>query len=76
MIKEITGEQPFSMLNNGFSVSPSAQDYTLQYSSNGVDYTSWDEIVPAGENLVVTGLPLLPMYFRLKGNNSTVKLNY
>lgn len=76
MIKQITGEQPFSMLNNGFSVSPSNEDYILQYSSDGVHYTSWKDGVPAGETLVVTGLPLLPMYFRLKDNNSTVKLNY
>ena len=76
MIKQIVGEQPFQIINNGFSVSPSSEDYILQYSSNGIDYTDWNEEVPAGETLVVTGLPLLPMYFRLKNNNSTVKLNY
>lgn len=76
MIKEIVGENPFQLLNNGFSISPSAEPYILQYSSDGADYTSWTEEVPAGENLVVTGLPLLPLYFRLKGNNSKVKLNY
>lgn len=76
MIKEIVGENPFQMLNNGFSVSPSTEQYILQYSSDGEDYTSWNEPVPAGENLVVTGLPILPLFFRLLGNNSTVKINY
>lgn len=76
MIKIIDGEQPFQLLNNGFSVSPSNEGYILQYSSNGTDYTDWEEEVPANENLVVTGLPLLPLYFRLKHNNTTVEINY
>lgn len=76
MIKEITGEQPFSILNNGCSISPSEEEYTLQYSADGKKYTDWKESTPIGETLIITGLPLLPMYFRLKGNNSTVTINY
>lgn len=76
MIKSINGEEPFQIINNGFSISPSNESYTLSYSADGSTYTDWDESVPAGENLVVTGLPLLPTFFKLKGNQSTVTLNY
>lgn len=76
MIKQIVGEQPFSMLNNGFSVSPSSEGYSLQYSGDGINYRDWDDEIPANETLIVTGLPFVPLYFRLKGNNSTVTVNY
>lgn len=76
MIKQIHGEEPFQIINNGFSVSPSNEGYVLEYSTDGHSFTAWEDPVPSGENLVVTGLPLLPTFFRLKGNQSTVTLNY
>ena len=76
MIRKIIGETPFSILNNGCSISPSSEGYTLQYSADGVSFSAWEKPTPANEVLVVTGLPLLPIYFRLKGNNSEVIVNY
>ena len=74
MTKKITGEQPFQTINGNFSVSPSNEGYTLQYSSDGISYTSWEEETPANEVLIVTGIPLMPIFWRLKGNNSDVTI--
>lgn len=73
--KIISGEAPFQVLAHSFAVSPSAQDYVLQYSADGTSYTDWDETTPAGENLVVNGVAKL-MYFKLKGNASEVSITY
>lgn len=72
MIKKITGEQPWQTINGNFSVSPSNEGYTLQYSADGSSFTDWNEATPSGETLIVTGIPLLPLYWRLRGNNSEV----
>jgi hypothetical protein len=71
----ITGEKPFQVLAHSFSVSPSAQGYTLQYSADGINYTDYEEATPANETLIVNGIAK-GMYFRLKGNSSEVVINY
>lgn len=75
MTKLITAEEPFSVLANYFAISPSKESYTLQYSSNGTDYTPWGEATKAGENTIVTNCPE-SIYFILKGNKSVVTLTY
>lgn len=72
MTKTIVGEQPFQSVNGNFSVSPSNEGYTLQYSADGIHYSSYETPVAANDTLIVTGLPLLPIFWRLYGNNSTV----
>lgn len=72
---KVNGENPFQVLAHSFSVSPSNESYTLQYSANGKEYTDWEETTPANETLVVNGVAKL-MYFKLKGNNSDVDINY
>ncbi len=72
---KVNGEKPFQVLAHSFSVSPSNESYTLQYSANGKEYTDWEESTPANETLVVNGVAKL-MYFKLKGNNSNVDINY
>ena len=74
MIKMITGEEPFQTINGNFSVSPSNEGYTLEYSTDGVSFTDWDEPVPANEVLIVTDVPLIPIFWKLKGNNSIVNV--
>lgn len=71
----ITGEKPFQVLAHSFAVSPSDEGYVLEYSANGVNYTEWEEATPADENLIVNGIAK-GMYFRLKGNESDVVINY
>lgn len=75
MTKIITGEQPFQILAHSFSVSPSTEGYTLNYSANGTDYTAWTEATPANETLVVNSIAK-SMWFKLSGNNSEVSITY
>lgn len=71
----ITGEQPFQVLAHSFGVSPSSNGYTLAYSADGVNYTEHTEATPANETLIVNGVAK-GMYFRLSGNESSVKIQY
>ena len=73
--KQISGATPFQCLAHSFSVSPSAQGYTLQYSADGVSYTSYSEETPANEVLIVNGIAA-GMWFRLLGNEDTLTLQY
>ena len=75
MQKVVSGETPFQIMAHSCAISPSEQGYTLQYSANGVDYTSWDEATPANENLIVNGLAY-GTFLRLSGNTSEVVINY
>lgn len=72
---KIKGEQPFQILAHSFAATPSAEGYTLQYSATGEDFTSWTDPVPANETLVVNGVAKL-MYFKLKGNQSDIEINF
>lgn len=72
---KVNGENAFQVLAHSFAISPSSEGYTLQYSANGIDYTDWEEATPANETLVVNGVAKL-MFFKLKGNNSNVDINY
>lgn len=72
---KITGEQPFQVLATSFAATPSAEGYTLNYSANGEEYTAWEEATPANETLVVNGVAKL-MYFKLKGNQSDIEINF
>ena len=71
--KIIQGEQPFQVDAHSFSVSPSNEGYTLEYSADGVEYTAYDEEVPAGETLIVNGVAF-NQFIRLSGNDSEVTI--
>ena len=75
MILQISGEKPFQVLAHSFSVSPSNENYTLQYSANGTEWTSVETEVPADENLVVVNCAF-GQYIKLSGNNSEVTVIY
>jgi hypothetical protein len=75
MTLEITGETPFQVLGHSFTVSPSSEGYTLNYSADGVSYTAYEESTPANENLIVNGIAW-GQYIKLVGNNSKVIINY
>ena len=75
MTIKITGEESFQVRAHSCSISPSEQGYTLQYSADGINYTSWSEATPANENLIVNGIAW-DTYLRLSGNTSEVVINY
>lgn len=74
MITKITGEQPFQVLTNNFSISPSNEGYTLQISADGENYSNLFS-VGAGVTRLVTGVAANSFY-RLLGNNSQVSINW
>lgn len=74
MITKITGEQPFQVLTNNFSISPSQEGYTLQISADGKQYSNLFT-VGAGVTRLVTGVAA-NSYYRLSGNQSEVSINW
>ena len=75
MVLKIQGENAFQVLSHSFSVSPSNEGYTLQYSADGINWTDYDEPVPANETLVVNDCAF-GQYIKLSGNNSEVTVIY
>ena len=74
MITKITGETPFQVLTNNFSISPSQEGYTLQISADGSNYSDLFA-VSAGQTRMVSNVAA-NSYYRLKGNNSEVTVNW
>ena len=74
MITKIIGEQPFQVLANNFSISPSNEGYTLQISADGKQYSNLFT-VGAGVTRLVTGVAA-NSYYRLSGNQSNVSINW
>ena len=74
MITKITGEQPFQVLTNNFSISPSNEGYTLQISADGTNFSNLFT-VGAGVTRLVTGVAA-NSYYRLSGNQSKVSINW
>ena len=74
MKQTITGEAPFQVLATNFSISPSNEGYTLQISADGTNYS---DLFAVGSDTtrMVTGVSN-GSYFRLKGNESTVVVNW
>lgn len=66
MKQKIESNPSFQVLSHSFSVSPSNQEYTLQYSANGIDWTDYEETIPADENLIVNDCAY-GQYIRLDG---------
>lgn len=74
MITKITGEAPFQVLTNNFSISPSREGYTLQISADGENYSDLFA-VSADQTRMVSNVAA-NSYYRLKGNNSEVTVNW
>lgn len=72
---EIQGEAPFQVRAHSFSVSPSNEAYHIAYSADGINYTQYEEEVPAGETLIVNFVSY-EEYIKLVGNNSKVTIIY
>ncbi len=74
MITKVQGEQPFQVLSNSFSISPSSQDYTLQISADGVSYSDLFS-VSANTTRLVTNVAN-GSFYRLRGNTGEVSVNW
>ena len=71
----VSGENAFQVLSHSFSVSPSNEGYVLQYSADGINWTDYEEEVPADETLIVNGCAF-GQYIKLSGNASDVQVIY
>ena len=74
MVYKITGEQPFQVLSDSFSISPSEQNYTVQVSADGTNYSDLFA-VSAGQTKMCTGMSN-GSFYRLKNNQSEVSVNW
>lgn len=74
MLYEITGEQPFQVLSDSFTISPSESGYDLYISADGINYS---QFITVAAN---TTKQMVDMnngnYYRLMGNTSTVTVNW
>lgn len=73
--KTILGEEAFQVNAHSFSVSPSSEGYTLNYSADGVNFTAYDKATPADETLICNGVGK-GMFFKLVGNASELIINW
>ena len=74
MIYNISGEQPFQVLSDSFSVSPSQSGYDLYLSADGFNYSRF-ATVASGTTKQFTGMNN-GNYYILSGNTSEVKANW
>lgn len=74
MIYKINGENPFQVLSDSFSVSPSESGYQLQISADGKNYTNF-ATVAANTTKQFTGMNN-GNFYRLSGNTSEVTINW
>lgn len=65
----ISGEEVFRCYGSSMAVAATYNDYTLNYSVDGENWTEYGEAIPAGENLIVTDL-VSGVYLRLLGNTN------
>lgn len=71
----VSGETVFQIPTNSFAVSPSSSGYLLQYSADGVNFTSWTASTPSNENLmVINGVP--GMLYKLSSNTAEVTIRF
>lgn len=71
---KILNEQPWQILSNAMTISPSSTGYDLQVSANGKDYTTMFH-VNEGVTRQVTNLSS-GSYFRMSGNVGEVVVNW
>lgn len=71
----IQGEQVFSTPTGYFSISPSSEGYTLNYSADGEHFTAYSDATAANDNLLICGFPK-NTYYKCVGNNSTLEINW
>ena len=63
----VNKETPFVVPAERFCIGQTSSGYTLQYSADGVNYTSWDEPCDANKDVIVTNA-VPGIYMKLSGN--------
>lgn len=63
----INESEPFKALGRNMAISATTSGYVLEYSVDGVNWTSYETEIPANENLLATDL-VQGIYLRLNGN--------
>lgn len=71
----VQGEKPFSVVAHSLAISPSAQGYTLQYSADGIGWTSYPDAIPANEVLVINGIPR-NLFLKCVGNTDELTITF
>ena len=71
---KINGQQPFQILSDSFSISPSLEGYMLQISADGENYSDLFQVSP-NTTKMCTGMAN-GSFYRLSGNNSEVIVNW
>ena len=64
---KILNEQKFGVPTESFAVGATSAGYTLEYSADGVNWTSLDKSTPANEVHLISGCPK-NVFWRLKNN--------
>ena len=72
---KIQGEAFFSTTKENFGISASNEEYTLNYSTDGIVFTPVEESTPSGENHLVIDAPT-GIYWKCVGNNSELTISY
>lgn len=74
MYSKIIGEQQVQILSPSFSISPSNEDYVLNISANGRDFSPLFAVAAGVTRLVSNVAP--GSYYKLVGNQSEVIINW
>ena len=67
--KKISGEEVFQVGASRFCIGQTADGYTLNFSTDGVNFTPWTDGTLADTDQVVVNAAA-GMYFKLAGNTS------
>lgn len=71
----ITDEQAFQVGAPRFSIGQSATGYTLNFSTDGTNWTAWTDGTLANTDQVVTNAAQ-GLYFKLDGNTGDVVISW
>lgn len=74
-MRKVYADKPFQVSAKGFALSPSSTGYDLYYSADGINYTKWEETIPANETLIVTGT-VNGVFYKCVGNSDELTLTY
>lgn len=74
MYTKVNGEQQVQILSPNFSISPSSEDYVLNISANGRDFSPLFAVSAGVTRLVSNVAP--GSYYKLVGNQSEVVINW
>lgn len=71
----VNGEEVFSVPTWNFSISPSNEGYTLNYSADGKAFSAWGTATAAGAQEIVVNAPA-NMFYKLIGNKGKVTVTW